>query len=616
PSTLRCLGRDSDALKEGAVSPHFQNYLDEGFKGDEDCLFLNVYTPKSSGRQHSLKCAKGKRNRPVCPVVQQEEVESIPASSYERTMVPCVLRGDDGEQRLAVMVFIHGGGFNTGSGTSEFYGPDFMLNEGVIVVTINYRLGALGEMRCLSEIETLGHVLGACPYGETLRIHRHHAIRTKLADALRKLKYTVYEEVHGTADNGSNRRIDIIAISESLSQGFLSTGDSVIPGNNGLKDQVMALRWIQQNITQFGGDPSNVTIFGESAGATSVHYHMLSPLSRGLFARVIAQSGSVLNPWAFEPPSVLRKKAFRFGKVFGCETDDSKELLEFLKTLSPEQLVEGIPKAMTEEELNLGAVFFKPTLEHPTEHEEAFITEDPFELLSQGKFYNVPFIVGINSNEGLLCLKGSHYSYCSGEVMMKPSILKTYDDNFEILVPKFLKLERNSKKSKEVAQKIKKFYFGDKPVSQETLLEYIDLSSDMWFVARIHQTVRLHSSKSSAPVYYYQFTFEGELGFLKKVMGADRFTGVCHADELGYLFFSPHLDLEVDGKPEEKMRSQLVKMWTNFAKMGDPSPKEVKWEPITEEKPYYLNIDIESSLEQNLFKERMSFWDELIKMCH
>ncbi|KAJ4435055.1 hypothetical protein ANN_23629 [Periplaneta americana] len=71
------------------------------------------------------------------------------------------------------------------------------------------------------EIETLGRVLGACPYGETLRIHRHHAIRTKLADALRKLKYTVYEEVHETADNGSNRRIDIIAISESLSQGII-----------------------------------------------------------------------------------------------------------------------------------------------------------------------------------------------------------------------------------------------------------------------------------------------------------------------------------------------------------------------------------------------------------
>ncbi|KAJ4441287.1 hypothetical protein ANN_11141 [Periplaneta americana] len=73
------------------------------------------------------------------------------------------------------------------------------------------------------EIKTLGHVLGACPYGETLRIYRHHA---KLADALRKLKYTVYEEVHGTADNDSNRRIDIIAISESLSRAPMITNQT------------------------------------------------------------------------------------------------------------------------------------------------------------------------------------------------------------------------------------------------------------------------------------------------------------------------------------------------------------------------------------------------------
>jgi hypothetical protein len=67
----------------------------------------------------------------------------------------------------------------------------------------------------------------------------------------------------------------------SCHAGFLSTGDSVVPGNNGLKDQVMALRWVQQNIAQFGGDPGNVTIFGGSSGAACVHFHVLSPMSEG-----------------------------------------------------------------------------------------------------------------------------------------------------------------------------------------------------------------------------------------------------------------------------------------------------------------------------------------------
>jgi hypothetical protein len=68
---------------------------------------------------------------------------------------------------------------------------------------------------------------------------------------------------------------------QNYSPGFLSTGDSVVPGNNGLKDQVMALRWVQQNIAQFGGDPGNVTIFGGSSGGACVHFHVLSPMSEG-----------------------------------------------------------------------------------------------------------------------------------------------------------------------------------------------------------------------------------------------------------------------------------------------------------------------------------------------
>lgn len=83
--------------------------------------------------------------------------------------------------------------------------------------------------------------------------------------------------------------------------GFLSIDDPSynIPGNAGLKDQTMALRWIAENCAQFGGDPENITAFGISAGGASVHYHLISEYSRGLFHKAIVQSGSVLNPWSY-----------------------------------------------------------------------------------------------------------------------------------------------------------------------------------------------------------------------------------------------------------------------------------------------------------------------------
>lgn len=73
--------------------------------------------------------------------------------------------------------------------------------------------------------------------------------------------------------------------------GFLSTGDEVVPGNNGLKDQNLALRWVKKNIKHFGGNPDLITVFGQSAGGASAHYHMLSPLSRGLL--IICTQASV-----------------------------------------------------------------------------------------------------------------------------------------------------------------------------------------------------------------------------------------------------------------------------------------------------------------------------------
>lgn len=189
---------------------------DEVLEGSEDCLYINVYTP---------------------PV---DEVKS---------------------KKLPVMVWFHGGGWECGSGISEYYGPDHLLEKDIVYVSGNFRLGPLG---------------------------------------------------------------------------FLSTETLDCPGNNGMKDQVEILKWVKENIARFGGDPDNVTIFGESAGGASVTYHMMSKLSKGLFHKGIAQSGTYHNPWA-QPAhkGVAAKRAFKLAKLLHCENSESnwKRMLDCMRKL-------------------------------------------------------------------------------------------------------------------------------------------------------------------------------------------------------------------------------------------------------------------------------------------
>lgn len=105
--------------------------------------------------------------------------------------------------------------------------------------------------------------------------------------------------------------------------GFLSTEQEDCSGNFGLKDQNLVLQWIQENIEKFNGNPNLVTIFGESAGGASVTYHMMSPLSKGLFHRGISQSGTYLDPWAaVAHPGVANKRSKILGKMMGCPLSD------------------------------------------------------------------------------------------------------------------------------------------------------------------------------------------------------------------------------------------------------------------------------------------------------
>ncbi|KDR24386.1 Esterase FE4 [Zootermopsis nevadensis] len=372
----------------------------------------------------------------------------------------------------------------------------------------------------------------------------------------------------------------------------------------------MALRWVQQNIAQFGGDPGNVTLFGESAGGSSVQFHLLSPMSKGLFHRAIAQSGSVLNPWAFADSSTLCKRVQRFCKALGCEATSSEELVEFLMKVPTEELVLGVNKALTEEEKRPIATLFVPTNENGVhEGEETFLPGLPEYLMAEGKFHSVPFITGVTTLESIFVL---------GDISAKSELREFLNNKFHVIISMFLNIDENSNKCREISRKIKSFYLGNKPVSKETLQEVAEFYSDIFFVSGVYRSAKKHQAKSSSPVYLYKFSFEGNMGISSAWIGPNLLPGASHGDDLGYLFDGTLFeDLHSKADAESKrMSEQLVRTWTTFATTGDPSlgsdkSGSVIWNPVTENEVVYMDIDKEWSMKRDFFKDRMAFWDEI-----
>uniref|UniRef100_A0A336MQG4 Carboxylic ester hydrolase n=3 Tax=Culicoides sonorensis TaxID=179676 RepID=A0A336MQG4_CULSO len=493
-----------NALREGATCPH-RNMLLDTYGGSEDCLFLNVFTP--------------------------------------------ILPSENRHPKLPVMVFIHGGAFTFGSGNTFLYGPDYIVQEGVILVTINYRLGPIG---------------------------------------------------------------------------FLSVGGDA-PGNAGLKDQVLALKWVRDNIAAFGGNPNDVTIFGQSAGGASVHYLMLSPMASGLFHRAICQSGTALNTWARAPHA--RERAFALGKVLGLETNDTSKLLEHLRTVSPKMLIDAAPLTLTPEDArsNIGLPFV-PVIEDSWADsqwegtmdafkEGHFLAEEPLELIKKKNYNNVPLLLGYNTHEAMLFIR---------RLRKDPSLIKAIESDFERLIPSDLQIPggKSSEAVVSVGKDVRDFYLGSRAVSNDTLEEMIYLLTDTMFAHGIVETARQHAANGRSKVYLYRFEFDGALGLYKRLLGIAR-PGTCHGDELGYLFHFGLLNLSLNPHSiETQVKYRMVKMWTNFAKFGNPTPygkdddalNGVTWKPVNGTDVMnvpFLNINAKNEMKLNPDPDRLKFWDNL-----
>ena len=397
-----------DATNFGAYCAQNHVFADMIFQDSgpsEDCLFLNVYVPAD---------AKAK-------------------------------------SKLPVMFWIHGGGYSGGASSEPRHNGDFLPLKGVILVTINYRLGVFGFL---------------------------------VTDELAK-------EANGSA------------------------------GNYGLMDMVAALHWVNSNIKNFGGDPNNVTIFGESAGSFAVSTLMASPMAQGLFAKGIGESGGAF-------PSALNlggETVVERAKVDGAWVDSlGVKSLKELRALPTDTILEAAAKR--------GTVGFAPDIDG------VFLTQPVPETYAEGKQAHVPLLAGWNMDEG---------SFFAARGMTAVQWKAMADGLFKDRAAEFLKL-----------------YPGD--TDEQALRSAIDFGGDSFIAFGTWKWIEAQCKTGDSPVFSYHF----ELAAPPSKFHPGSFA--FHSDDIEYVFGTLATRPGSDWRPEDwKLSEEVMGYWTNFAKTGDPN---------------------------------------------
>ena len=487
------LSRNKESPACWQVNPLFPE-SDSRFlmKGQEDCLYLNVYTHK--------------------------------------------LPDDDNVLSLPVIFWIHGGAFTVECNDSRMYGPDLLLEHDVVLVTINYRLGPLG---------------------------------------------------------------------------FLALGKE--GGNQGMHDQVTALKWVQNHISAFGGDPNNVTIMGESAGGMSCMLHLVSPLSQGLFHKVIALSGTGSTPFMHndrKPQHYARAAAKKLVAKNGEDYTD-EELLAKLRLVPAKKI--AILSSMFKDWDSSLPVCFKPCLD-PQDGADAFLPIPFVQAVQEGKVdTQIPVFTGCNSEEGLIL---------SVQFRRYPNRWTPFFKDWNKWASHLFfmrETELVSDEDKEKSLKIRDKFFPEitndnlvppKTAENHQALEQC-LSTSIWYAPMINDANML--AYRGSQVFVYDFSYRGTMtladvfrlslikmgmNFAARHIGLKLFQkdlGVCHGDDMFYYFTCKPFGMPsgLKTQTDKKVSQVFVNFVTSFATHGHPgSQEDQEWKALnTSEELQIMKID-------------------------
>ncbi|KAF7632864.1 COesterase domain-containing protein [Meloidogyne graminicola] len=415
------------------------------------------------------------------------------------------------------------------------------------------------------------------------------------------------------ANKYSKNNIVFVTFQYRIGQlGFAATGDDDFAGNYGLWDQLRALQFVKDNIEKFGGDPKRITIFGFSAGASSVSALSLSPLSNKLFQQTIQMSGTFFSEWSVSNRVVFETE--KMAKIVSCgeSLGNSNELKKCLRSKTVKELMDAVEK-MGSARKEVNSLLFTPRID------KEFLPNDVLTMLK-----NAPVkrnLIGITTLETLSFMLLKPEDSLTGLSVLSDEIEKYDRKKFEKFIREKVAPKRIFGKGngREVQNKIIEFYLCDiekineenteKEVAFYFLEKYIQLTTDLMFIVPMLQEVHYKLEKGW-PLYVYMIDYFNKQYYPKNIP----IKGAYHAVELAPLFNVTIYPFIIEKFSEEdlKFESVLHTSIVNFVHTGNPSTSALNWPSLKDQPSQYALLNSNPKIvETALFPEKLKFWQEL-----